>query len=208
MTITYPLALPTPTRVRSVRWRQQSVVAVSRSPFTGQRQVQRHAGQWWEVDVVLPPMTRDAAAAWIAWWTSLNGPEGTFLLGDVTYPQPRGTAAGEPGTPLVKGAGQTGATLAIDGLPATTAGYLRAGDFVQLGTGSSSRLHQVLADASSNGSGEATLDIWPRLRSSPADNAAVVVSAAKGVFAMTGTADWQVDTLRHYGLSFSAIEVV
>jgi hypothetical protein len=210
VTITYPLAFPTHTGLRGVRLRQRTVVAASYSPFTRQRQVQEFPGQWWEADITLPPMLRADAERWIAWLVSLNGVKGTWLMGHSDYAAPRGTAAALPGTPLVKGAGQTGTALLFDGAPTSQLGYLLAGDMIQLGSGSSSHLHKVLTDANSNASGEVTVDIWPRLRASPADNDPVTVTAAKGQFSLPpgAAADWSVNELRHYGIGFSAMEVV
>ena len=102
------------------------------------------------------------------------------LLGDPIGATPRGSASSAPGTPVVNGASQTGDTLSIDGLPASATGYLKAGDYIQLGSGTGAQLYKVLDDVDSNASGEADLTIWPDLRSSPADDATVVVSNAKG----------------------------
>ncbi len=114
-----------------------------------------------------------------------------------------------PAAALVNGADQTGATLAVDGLQPSKADVFKAGDYFQIGTGSSSRLHMVTADADSNASGEATLDIWPPLRSSPADNAAVTVSSPKGVFRLTeNVTGWDIDAARTYGITLKAIEVI
>lgn len=210
MTVTYPLAWPAFARVRSIRLRQRTVVAATRSPFTGHRQVQAHAGQWWEADVTLPPMRRATAEAWLAWLVSLNGAEGTFLMGDTANAAPRGTARSTPGTPLVMGGGQGGGSLIFDGAPASAPGYLLAGDWIQVGSGAGSRLHKVLADADTNGAGQVTVDIWPRLRAAPADNSPVVLVDTRGVFSLPpGTAaDWTIDMAIVYGLSFSAIEAL
>lgn len=207
MAISFPLTLPTATGQRAITLRACSTTAVSRSPFTRQTQVQRHAGQWWEADITLPEMTRDNGEEWIAFLAALNGREGTFYLGDPLGATGRGTLTG---TPLVKGASQTGQDLLIDGATINITNWIRKGDWVQLGTGSTSRLHKQLLDANSNGSGQVTLTLFPRLRSSPADNAAVTVSSAQGVFRlMPGQpVGWQADRSGTYSIGFSAIEVV
>lgn len=154
-------------------------------------------------DIQLPPMGRDAAEAWVAALVSLNGLEGSFLLGDTANTIPRGTATG---TPLVKGGSQTGYDLVTDGWTAGVTGIMKAGDWLQLGSGSSSRLYKVMADANSNGSGEATLTLWPKLRSSPADNAAITISSPKGRFMLAQDIEWSIDEAKVYGLSFLAVE--
>lgn len=72
--------------------------------------------------------------------------------------------------------------LYTTGWTPNTTGILKAGDWLQLGSGASARLHKNLTDASSDGSGNAVLDIWPALREDVADGAAITVRSAKGVF--------------------------
>jgi len=206
MSLSYPLTHPTTPGFSSITWRPRSVVGVASSPFTGQRQTYAWPGQWWEVDITLPPMKTATAEPWVAFLIGLNGQEGTFNLGDSVRTTPRGVGTG---TPLVNGGSQTGYDLVTDGWTISQTGIMKAGDWVQLGTGSTARLHKVMADANSNGSGQATLTLWPALRSSPADNAALTVNAAKGLFALAGNSDgWSVDVVKLYGLSFSAREVL
>ena len=180
MAITYPLSLPTVKNIANIVLTARNSIAVSTSPFTLTQQVMQHQGSRWEANVTLPPMKRSSAEEWIAFLISLNGQYGTFLLGDPSGATARGSASTNAGTPLVNGGSQTGTTLNIDGAPNSATGYLKAGDYIQLGSGSGTQLYKVLADANSNGSGQVSLDIWPALRSSPADNATVVVASAKG----------------------------
>jgi len=209
MAITYPLSLPTVAGIAQIRISARNAVAVSSSPFTYKQQVMQHQGARWEAEITLPPTQRADAEEWIAFLFALQGQYGTFLLGDPLGATPRGSAATTPGTPLVNGASQTGSTLAIDGLPISATNYLRAGDYIQLGSSSSSRLHKVLENASSNGSGEATLSIWPPLRESPSDNAAVTVSNTKGVFRLaTPDASFSINEASFYGVTFTAFEAL
>jgi hypothetical protein len=153
-------------------------------------------------------MNRAQAEEWFSFLVKLNGQYGTFLLGD-PHSAPRGSASSTPGTPVVNGASQTGAELAIDGLPASATGYLKAGDYIQLGAGSTATLHKVLNDVNSNGSGEATLDIWPDLRSSPADDAAVVISNAVGVFRLAANEiGVDINEIEFFGITFAAVEAL
>jgi hypothetical protein len=205
MAISYPITLPTSPTLRDITIRARSVVGTRASQFTLQPQSYVWGGQIISALCRLPPMpSRADAEAWVAALVSLNGMEGSFLLGDTANTTPRGTATG---TPLVKGAGQTGRTLITDGWTAGVTGIVKAGDWFQLGSGSTARLHKIMVDANSNGSGEATLDIWPALRSSPADNAALTVSSPKGRFMLASNeTEWSIDEARVYGLSFEAVE--
>ena len=83
-------------------------------------------------------------------------------------------------------------------------GTLKAGDYIQLGSGSSSKLHQVLVDQTGDGS----LEIWPDLREDYTD-ATVTYNNAKGVFRLaTNITSWSINNSSTYGISFDAIEVL
>lgn len=130
-------------------------------------------------------------------------------MGDPNGATARGSASSSAGTPVVKGASQTGSSLIIDGVPASATGYLKAGDYISLGTGTSTRLYKVLDDANSNGSGEVTVEIFPDLRTSPADDATVTVASAKGTWRLTSNqTDWSIDTISLYGLTFACEEAL
>jgi len=207
MAITYPLSLPVATKaIKSIEIRAINAVAYARSPFTFAGQAFAYAGQMWTADVTLKPMKRADAEQWNAWLLSLRGQLGTFLMGDPMGATARGVATG---TPLVNGASQTGGSLVIDGATSSTTGWLKAGDYIQLGSGSSSRLHKVLADANSDGGGNVTLDIWPHIRVAPADNAAVTVSDAKGLFRLSSNDQgFSINESAIYGMTFGAMEAV
>jgi hypothetical protein len=206
MAISYPLALPTHTGIRSIELRAGNAVAYSRSPFTFAGQAFAYAGQMWQADVTLPPMKRADAEQWLAWLVSLRGSLGTFLLGDPLGCVARGVATG---TPLIKGGSQTGGTINIDGATAGVTGWLKAGDYVQIGSGGTARLHKVLQDTNSDGSGNVTLELWPHVRTAPADNAAVTVSSAKGLFRLASNEQaWSINEASIYGITFSAMEAV
>lgn len=206
MAISYPLTFPTITGVRRIALRGRSAVARTESAFTFGQQIQAHAGQRWEAEVSLPPMKRASAEEWIAFLLSLNGMEGTFLMGDPNGAAPRGVATG---TPVVKGASQTGASLVTDGWTISQTGILKVGDYIQLGSGSSTRLYKVLADANSDGSGNATFDIWPDLRSSPGDNDALTVSSARGLWRLAANEmPWEADWMAFYGITFPCVEAL
>jgi|TARA_Y100000310_G_C20704101_1_gene833177 hypothetical protein len=182
-----------------------SVVGVSKSPFTGEEQIVAHQGQWWTAELSVAPLERADAGAVTAWFTSLNGREKTVLFGDPAASTAQGSASSAPGTPLVNGASQTGSALVCDGAPNGATGYLKEGDYVQLGTGSSSRLYMVLEDVTSDGAGNFTLNIWPDLRSSPDNNDALTVASAVGRFRLGANAGWELSTVM-YGFSFNLVE--
>ena len=195
MAISYPLNTPTTIGIESIELRAVNAVAVSQSPFTYKQQVISHQGQIWSASVSIPSVRRDLAADWKAMLVALKGPVGTFLLGDPDYATPRGTVSG---TPTLSG------TAGDSTVSVTMTGTLLAGDYIQLGTGSATRLHQVLVDQ--NGSGN--LEIWPDLRSTYSGET-VIYSSPKGVFRLgNSTTSWSIDNASFYGISFEAIEAL
>lgn len=209
MAIVYPLSIPTTIGIENIELRAVNAVATSQSPFTYKQQIVQHTGQRWEAAITIPPVKRDLAEEWVAFLLSLKGPTGTFLLGDPLGVTPRGTASTNAGTPVVNGADQTGEFISIDGLPTSETGYLLAGDYIQLGSGSTATLHKVLTQVDTNGLGEADIDIWPNIITAPADNATVVVSNAKGRFRLKNNVQsWQINNINSYGITFEAVQVL
>jgi hypothetical protein len=208
MAISYPLNTPTNIGIANITLMAENAVAISQSPFTFQQQIVAHPGQRWAASISLPPMRRVDAENWVAFLLSLKGQVGTFLLGDPNCFNAQGSARTTPGTPLVNGASQTGDTLTIDGLPTSVTGYLLPGDYIQLGSGSAAQLYKVLTQVDTSG-GAATLDIWPNLRSSPADNAAVVVANTKGRFRLKDNiTQWNINEISSYGITFDCVEAI
>lgn len=206
MAITYPVSFPASIGFANLNIRARTVVGVNASPFTGQQQVYKHQGQWWEAEVSLPPMKRADAEQVIAFLLKMNGQYGTFLLGDKANPSTRGVGTG---TPLVNGASQTGDELITDGWTISTTGILKAGDWIQLGTGSTTRLYKVLDDVNSDGSGNATINIFPNLRSSPDDDAALTVSNTQGLWRLVSNeTEYSIDNMSIYGMTFACAEAL
>lgn len=182
MAITYPLPSPLQFGIASLEWAGPTATSVGRSPWSFAEVVQVFDGEMWRGRLEIA--SQDAAegrrlAAWIA---ALRGRRGTFLCGLPDSPAPRGSAAQTPGAPVVDGAGQTGARLDVRGLPESAEGWLLAGDYFQLGGGAQARLFMALADVDADGDGEATIDVFPRVRAAPTDGAALILEAPEGVF--------------------------
>lgn len=208
MAESYPLNTPN-SNIAKVKLVARTAVAISASPFTYAQQVYRHQGQSWEADISLPAMKREDAEYWVSFLLRLRGQYGTFLLGDPSGGTPRGSASVDAGTPVVSGASQTGDYLEIDGLPLSATGYLKAGDYIQLGSGSTATLHKVLEDVDSDALGAATLNLFPAVRTAPDDNDPVVVSNAKGNFRLASNETmWDIDTATIYGITFGAVEAI
>jgi len=194
MAISYPLNTPTTIGIEQIEIRAVNSVATSQSPFTYKQQVVNFGGQRWEASVSIPSTLRDKAAEWAAMLVALKGPTGTFLLGDPDYATPRGTVS----SCVVTGnAGDETVSVVMTG-------SLLAGDYIQLGSGSSARLHKVLV----NQSGSGNLEIWPALRSNYTSQSAIF-NNPKGLFRLaSNVTSWSINNSSAYGISFDAIEVI
>jgi len=202
MTVVFPLDLPTTGR-RRFELVTANVVALSISPFTLQTQIHEHAGNAWAADVTLPVLNRAEAEEWAASLISLRGRVGTFRLGDVQGALPRGTPNG-PGK--VNAGGQTGFEIVTkDWTPNITGLFLR-GDFIQI----VDRLYKIVKDVNSDGSGNATLDIWPSLRESPIFEQTIITTNTTGLFRLTENV-WRptiIDPNVLYSIRFAAEEAI
>lgn len=199
---TYPLTFPA-VGVRSAQFRLMRVVAASVSEFTLKQQVYQFPGEQWQGDIVLPPLSRSDAGLVQAFLAELRGSFGTFLYGD-----PMALAFGKlgagGGSPLVDGADQTGNSLDIDDCSASITDWLKAGDYFQLGTGSTSRLYMIAADVDTDGAGSATLTFNPALRAAPANDAVVTITDPMGVMRLdSNVAVWQADRTSLTNINFS-----
>jgi hypothetical protein len=129
---------------------------------------------------------------------------------DSTEPTPYQKVIGSFGdTPLVNGGSQSGETLLIKSLNQSVVGIIKAGDYIQLGTGSGTRLHKVLSDVTSDSSGNASVDIWPSLRESPPNNSIVYVVGTVGRFRLSQNIQmWEINNISSYGMTFDCIEAL
>jgi len=201
----YPLTMPTsPSNFVTSEWRIIRTVAYTESPFTYGQQVAKYQGSVWQTTVTLPPMKRADAGAWQSFLMQLNGRFGTFLLGD-----PDGkTIQGSASTVIsVNGDHSIGAfDVVVDGCTASSTEF-KKGDYVQFGSGASSKLHMIVADITSDGSGNATLQIEPPLKTALSDDDVVTYSDTKAVMRMDANdLGWNANNVSLYGISFSCTE--
>jgi hypothetical protein len=208
MSLSYPLTAPSTSVTKEpsrIELTERSVVAVQESPFTLNQTVYVHAGMAWMLDVQLPPMKVANAAEWCGFLSGLNGMEGTFLMGLPTITAPRGTWAGAP---KVLGAHAAGVrSIAMDGY--TAGATVKRNDFFQTGSGSSTHLHKIVQDATADGSGLLTLEIWPATRAALADNDTFTTSSPKGLWRLAANErNWSIEKAQVYGISFRAMEAL
>lgn len=143
------------------------------SPLSGSVQTVEMPGARWKMSFVMESLTEADSALLQPFLVKLRGRAGRFYLYNFARSEPRGT---QRGSPLVKGASQTGNTLAIDAC--TVGATLLAGDFFAV----NGELKMVVADATADGAGEMSLTFEPPLRSSPADNAPITLVQPTATF--------------------------
>lgn len=203
----YPLVIPTsPTNFRTSEWRIVRNVAVSISPFNSVSESADFGGAVWTTTVTLPPMLREDAVAWQVFFMQLHGRHGTFKLGD---PDSKTIRGGCTGTINVNGSHSVGAySVAVENAPNSTV-IFKTGDYIQFGSGATQKLHMVTADCTSNGSGQATVEIEPPLKTALADDSVIVYANTTCIMRMdSNELSWSADQISVYGISFSCSEVI
>lgn len=168
-TFAFPSIVPTSTSMGLV-----ANTRIYKSPFTNAVQTIGRQGEYWSMRMMFDAMDSSERADMMAFLVRLNGQEHRFQARDFSYAA-RGVLTG---TPLVNGAAQVGSTLIVDGCTPSITGWARAGDQFQI----ANELKMITVDANSDGGGNATLQFKPQLRTSPADNAAIIVSQPKGLY--------------------------
>ncbi len=211
MSITYPLSLPGSASGRnsvpgfvSQEWTERRIASVTRSIFTGSMQVQAFQGQWLECVVTVAAMSRAEAEPWAALLALVNSGVGSLMLGD-SLSVVHGSLGVASGTPLVKGAGQTGNVLLTDGWTNSITGIVKAGDFLSFGV-AKEHLYKVMKDADSDSSGNCSIDIFPSILDSTTDDD-VISLPGLGQFKIldSGKYSYGVDQICK-GLTFTAVQ--
>lgn len=191
MAISYPLTPPAALEASRLSLTGLSAVSRNISPFTMQVQQYNWSGQGWLGTVDCPPMTRTAAEQVVSFL--LMAQRGTFYFQDYANPTPRGAVTG---TLTVSSATANGTTLGISG----ATGSFAAGDWIQISTS----LYKIVQVNSSS-----SVDVFPVLRSSYAGGTSITYTNAKGVFRLAEpSTQWNIDTAKFYGVSFTVMEDV
>lgn len=169
-----------------MQWSLVSNTLKFESPVNRAVQTLGRPGALWSCAVTFQNLDAADTAILEAFLLQLEGQANRVSLWNWQRERPRGVGGGSP---LVKGAGQTGGSLLIDGGPLSTSGYLVPGDYVGVG----SRLHMNVGTANTNGSGEATLTLRPTLFTAPADNEVItLVKPTVTMMLAEDSVSWQV----------------
>lgn len=188
-------ALPGPA---TVTWHLIDAGGLLTPPLGGDVQRLNRLGTRWAVEVQLPPLAPADAMRWAADLTlgRQNGVRWKLREIDV--------ARSPVGAPLVAGAGQSGFSIAIDGM--TPGASWQKGKFLAVTTAGRSRLYQTAVAGAADGAGAAAIAITTPLRKAPADNDAV--SFAPSIEGLIGgdAWNWTVDAARLGRMAFLIME--
>ena len=193
--------IPTTVGFSSVEFGLENNNQVFESPLSNSIQVSELTGARWYATFNLPPMKKDNALEYIGFLQRLQGRVHSFFGYDANHRSPSGTIAGS--TLLVDGANQTGTSLTLDGGANSTL-VLKAGDFFSV----NNELKMITANATTDGSGNVTVNFVPSLRSSPGDDAVITTTNPVCTMKLTGdSTTYSINTSSIYGISFSGVEV-
>jgi hypothetical protein len=190
---------PDALRPASVDWGLLVPQAVGRSVFNGTAQVTTLGAPCWAFTIDTGALRRSELPQWEALIDLLQGGTGRLRCWDWRREAPLGVATG---TPLVRVAG-AGASLQTKGWTPNVAGILLAGSYFSV----NGELKRLVADASSNASGHATLYFKPPLRNQAAVDQPLTLVKPTAVFMLTDErVSWAQEGARFPGRSLSFME--
>ena len=200
MSGTFPSS-PAPRDV-AISSNQNTIVTTTAS---GRRQARQIDGQRFRLRLRFPVMTRTEFAPINAFILKQRSQLESFQYVPPTISAPLGVATG---TIAVNGAILAGVTsVAIDGMVTDTNELFKAGDYFRF-TGQN-KVYMVMADVSSNGSGQGTLTFEPPLRSNVADNNVLIYSNVDFTVGLTGDIqEFNISTENYFQYEVDLIEVL
>jgi hypothetical protein len=200
MSGTFPSS-PAPRDV-AISTNQNTIVTTTAS---GRRQARQIDGQRFRLRVRFPIMTRAEFAPINAFVMKQRSQMESFQYVPPTIDDALGVASG---VISVNGAISAGVTsVAIDGMANSTSGVFKAGDYFRF-TGQT-KVYMVMADVSSNGSGQGTLTFEPPLRANVADNAVLIYSNVDFTVGLTGDIqEFNISTENYFQYEIDLIEVL
>ena len=137
-------------------------------------QTKKRGGDLLVLNMSFRNLQGDDRANVLGFLVKLQGTRHRFTVTDYSHTS-RGAFGGSP---IVAGANQVGTQILVDGASNNITNWIRRFDRFQIGN----ELKICTDDASTNGSGQITISFAPRIRTSPADNSAVVTSSPVGIF--------------------------
>ena len=179
---------------------QPTRVSVSHSL---KRQARSSNAHRWTLKFGYALMPRAHIMQFYSFLLNLRGQADTFTTILPGHTTPQGSWAG---TPVVAGASQTGAAVNLSGFTASQTGIVKAGDLLQFA--GHTKVYMATADASSSGTGTATVSIRPALMQGPANGEAVASSNVAFTVALASDSmDTSIQAGPLYALNIDMVEV-
>ncbi|APR53366.1 hypothetical protein CA223_05495 [Sphingomonas koreensis] len=192
MAIKYP---PAPFNLRRAKWRVPFPAQRNRSGWTGTSKVIGLPGAAvWQAEGDFVTIVSEAnMRPWRAFFLSLKGPVNKFPLRAVEAQQTT-----HP-NPTVRAGGNSGTTVPLAGLPASTAVLPTGAMMTVVLPSGHHRLVCLMAPLNSNGSGQGTATFEPELCEVPAEGAAVEIQWPYGLMSLTSDPPgWDVEPGQTY----------
>lgn len=175
--------------------------ATDQTPTLGgpQTRVLRIGDRWAGDFTTYPALYADEGRIYLS--RLVRGMTDTVLIGVI---EP-GMRAGDYGLPQIASGGASGMTIPVKGLGAGR--VVPEGKFLSIVTSGQRFLYQTTAQVTADGTGNATLPIFPMLRRQPATNDVVELSAPKMEGYVQGNeVQWEITKSKRIGFVFSIQE--
>lgn len=204
--ITFPLPTVSPTLyAKTFRWERYDQDITARGPF-GVQSVSTIAPLW-KVAMTFEMQSQAKAGPYQALLMQLDGVRNQLSLYNIGRPVPLGTYQGITGTNAITSASAGNTTMTITNATYATKTLL-AGDYVGVGTGLTTQVVMVTADATSNGSGVINISFLPALRNAmTGTNATLQYPRALFRLQQTNTG-WDYSTVVVDGMALDLLEDV
>ena len=190
------------TWVASLERRLVTATSQTPSPFTGSTEVQDWGGEWWEYDIEFAAQSGSLARSVSAALTALGSGRGLLLFADPSILPKELT---QPVTLQLAVSG--GNLLQTQGWPPSSPAVL-SGDFISIGSGRDTRLHQVGFDAVANAQGRAALTIFPAIRASLPAGTVIEVNQPKVLLRPTSSVPTRIERAARHRFTMSAREAI
>ena len=190
------------TWVASIERRLVTATSQTPSPFTGSAEVQDWGGEWWEYDIEFAAQSGPLARSVSAALTALGSGRGLLLFAD-----PSIEAKTLAQTITLQLAISGGNLLQTQGWPPSLPA-VSSGDFISIGTGRDTRLHQVGFDVVANANGQAALTIFPGIRSGLPAGTVVEVNQPKVLLRPTSSVPTRIERAARHRFTMSAREAM
>lgn len=175
------------------------------SPFSGVGQTQRGQLERWRVAFKFHNVERKDAGEIEGFFMRLEGNANAFSCFDPSRPCSAGVVSGSPTLAVAATAGER--ELQVTGLQTNAPEIFKAGDWIQIGY----QLTKITETVDSDGSGAATVKIWPKLWSAQSAGVPIIHEKPTGVFRfLAQPPEWEVmaGVKRAWSFSLSGVQEV